>query len=447
MKKTNYWTAGLLAAALASSTTFAQDAEGVKVKIRATAAPEGTVTIVEETDTEAKPTEGKETTKPRSSPIRDRVLRLYQQATEKVGDEPGEANGFKMLGLNVPTSEYWIGVQIEPLPEQLRKHLSTKHGILVALVFPESPAAKAELKTDDILLQAGDTKLETGADLIKAVDAAKEGELLFTLLREGKETTATIKPIKRAAVKLSTTKTAPAGHAERLERLRGAQQQFERALEALRAETANEGPEAIDLMMVRPGAFMFGASATKLPDDVTIQMTREGNQPAKIHVKQGDKSWDITADKLDELPKELRPHVQSLLGGMSGSVQFAPAVGATQMFSARVPHGMNLTVPAAPGAVPGAPAVPFNVQIAPGAPPAIGFSTKAGAANMPHFSGAWTIAPPLSALDAKVDQVLKKLDALASPDLESMKAELKSLRKEVDELRKSKNESNSPTKE
>ena len=49
---------------------------------------------------------------------------------------------------------------------------------------------------------------------------------------------------------------------------------------------------------------------------------------------------------------------------------------------------------------------------------------------------AWTYAVSPQASDAKLDQILKKLDSLASPDLDEMRKELKALRKEVDELRK-----------
>ena len=52
----------------------------------------------------------------------------------------------------------------------------------------------------------------------------------------------------------------------------------------------------------------------KLPKDMSVTITKEGEQPAKIVVKQGDKTWETTEDKLDDLPDEVRGHVQSFLG-------------------------------------------------------------------------------------------------------------------------------------
>lgn len=43
-------------------------------------------------------------------------------------------------------------------------------------------------------------------------------------------------------------------------------------------------------------------------------MKRKAGEPAAIHVEQDDKTWDITPEELDQLPKELQPHVKAMLG-------------------------------------------------------------------------------------------------------------------------------------
>lgn len=458
MKLTRLFTAGCLAAALLGANAFAQD-EPVEVRVRAIAKPDGKVEVVEERiiGPEKSTPKKKSATAPdedsdkdENATLRARVFRRVQGLGEKVAEA---AAGSELLGTvtedvwgEMPASDYWIGVQIAPVAPEIRKHMSVKHGVLVVHVYPDSPATKADVKADDILLQAGDAKIETGPDLVKAIDAAKETELSFLVLREGKEQTVTITPKKReeANKALTLTRTAPA---PRLEKLQAAQRQFEKALEALRAETQQE--EAVDFMLVRPGAFMYQAAEAKMPDDLTVQITKEGNKPAKVHVKKGDKSWDATSDKLDALPKEIRPHVEHLLSGSShqGMMSFtAPLVedrlrSTIQMKVAPSSPGAPVAAPyyVAPPVtqysprvteVPATPAVPRVVGIPP---------TPAGPGMVPavaRAATAWSHAVATPASDPKLDLILKKLDSLASPDLDDIKKELKALRKEVDELRK-----------
>lgn len=468
MKRTHLFTASCWAAALLSGGALAQE-EAVEIRVRATADGVGKVQVVEERivgGEKKKEQEGGNTSTPAAGekkpakeaskeeagatedlPLRARIFRRVQGLGEKVAGatEALEAVTEDVWG-EMPVSEYWIGVQIAPVSPEIRKHLPIQHGVLVEQVYPDSPALQAGMKADDILLQVGDAKIETGPDLIKAVDAAKATELSFIVLRGGKEQKLTVTPTKRAEATLEArTRNAPA---PRMEKLQAAQKQFEKALEALRAETQPEG--TVDFMLVRPGAFLAQAAETKMPDDLIVQITKEGNKPAKVHVKQGDKSWDTSADKLDVLPKEVRPHVEQFLsgGGSHGFLHLeAPRVDMhRQSFNLKVaPPGVvppvvaaipppfvrgsttAVPVPATP-AVPAVPGVP-GVYTYPGAP--------ATAPALARAATVWSqaIAPHTNS-DAKLDQILKKLDSLASPDLEEMKRELKSLRKEVDELRK-----------
>ena len=52
----------------------------------------------------------------------------------------------------------------------------------------------------------------------------------------------------------------------------------------------------------------------EFPKDLSVQINKEGGQPAKIHVKRGDKEWDVTEEKLAELPGDIKHHVEELLG-------------------------------------------------------------------------------------------------------------------------------------
>jgi membrane-associated protease RseP (regulator of RpoE activity) len=418
--------AGSLAAVIGAGHLLAQD-EPVQLQIRTVTNKDGKVEVVEKRIVGAEKTESdKKGRAPQSETTQEeieikdnekgkgRVIRRLHGLAGNVLDQLEAAADAPVSEWGeMPASDYWIGVQIGPVPAEVRKHMAVKHGILVLHVFPDSPADKAGIRVDDILLQAGDTKIETGPDLVHAVNAAETKEVKFKILREGKETSLAVTPVKREEAEPSAITQAPDIPA-RMERLRAAQKRFEEALEALRAETGTGG--AVDFMLVRPGAFMARALPEQMPDDLTIQITKEGNKTAKIHVEKGDKSWDVTADNLSDLPDEIRPFVEQM-------VARPPTVQWRKLDT----HVQG--VPAVPPMV-----APF-AQGVPAVPPVPGRPTVTWSPTLPH-----------QATDAKLDQILKKLDAIANPNLEGLKKELQSLRKEVEELRK-KNTGAEPVKE
>lgn len=462
MQFTKLVTAGCLTAVLSAGRLLAQEPE-VEIRLRAIADRDGKLEVVEERISGSeKPATTKPTTqkieeeverrlrsdkkntdaKEPEETVRARVFRRLQDFAGGATTKGDPAGAYDTVWGELPHSDYWIGVQIAPVAPEVRKHMAVKHGILVLHVYPDSPAAKAELQADDVLLQAGDAKLETGPDLIKAVDAAQTKELKFKVLRDGLETTATLIPVKREEAKALTLPRSDAG--PRLERLQAAQRQFEKALEALRAETEEDA--AVDFMLVRPGAFMARAATEKMPDDLTIQVTKKGNEPARIRVVKGDKNWEVTADKLDGLPKEIRPFVEQVAGSsaQATTVMVAPHVAGGQPLQLKVPApGMRATIPGpvvVPAPAPGPPTV-YGVPGLPVAPlPNLPGVVPNGVVPNPggpaRAAITWSSIVPHSAADAKLDQILKKLDGLSSPDLEEMKKELQSLRREVDELRK-----------
>ena len=270
------FSAGCLTAALFSNSAFAQE-EPVEVRVRAIAKPDGKVEVVEERivgSEQANPKkvtvvkeEEEETVKGDETTLRARLFRRAHDLTEKIagaaaggaaGGGEGEVHSYAAEDVwgEMPASDYWIGVQIAPVAPEIRKHMSVKHGVLVVHVYPDSPAVKAELKADDILIQAGDAKIETGPDLVKAIDAAKETELSFLVLREGKEQKITIAPKKREDDKkaLAIYEKKFNAFPQHSEKVQEATKQLEKALATLRAENAEEG--TVDLMLVRPGAFL-----------------------------------------------------------------------------------------------------------------------------------------------------------------------------------------------
>jgi serine protease Do len=82
----------------------------------------------------------------------------------------------------------WLGVQIQPVTQDLAKALNLKkrEGAIVAAVFPNSPAAKAGLKSGDLILRWNDHPVKSVRDLVRKVSDTKAGARVdAVVLRNG----------------------------------------------------------------------------------------------------------------------------------------------------------------------------------------------------------------------------------------------------------------------
>ena len=91
----------------------------------------------------------------------------------------------------------WIGIAMEPVQEVVRAQLALGkgEGIVINHVAPESPAAKAGLAENDILLRFEDQIIVEPSQLRKLIAMKKSGDSVkLTYLRKGerKETNATL---------------------------------------------------------------------------------------------------------------------------------------------------------------------------------------------------------------------------------------------------------------
>ena len=207
---------------------------------------------------------------------------------------------------------YWLGVACEPLSDADRAGLDIPkdQGLVVRQVLVDGPAAKAGLKPGDILLQAGDKPLAATADLLSAVATAKNQELKLKLLRDGK-------PLTIAATPAERPKTLP-GQVLPVPQLPGGP---ERALiDAWLKQFGVEPGQAGQVQIVRPGtAVLMGpgsrqSSRVELPDNVSIDIHREGKKPAQITVKRGSDKWEVSEGDLSKLPDDMRRFVEPLVG-------------------------------------------------------------------------------------------------------------------------------------
>jgi serine protease Do len=106
----------------------------------------------------------------------------------------------------------WLGVSLQPLTSDLATSFGVKDGkgALVSDVSADSPAARAGLKSGDVILEFNGNKIDDPSALARAVAVAKPGETgKLGVWREGKQTTVDVK-----LGELPAERTAAAGPGE-----------------------------------------------------------------------------------------------------------------------------------------------------------------------------------------------------------------------------------------
>ena len=190
------------------------------------------------------------------------------------------------------------------------------------------PAAQAGVRLNDLLLTAAEKPLGSPADLTAAVDAAKDQPFKLKFLRGGKPIEATVVAALRPVESRSAAQAA--SDREIVER-------WVRQFGVPAPLIWTNG-----VTVVHPGAGLVLPQGVtirpELPDDMTVNIFRDGKKPAEITVTRGKESWKTTEDKLSKLPPEVRSHVESLLHGGPIRILFrqnpAPAAAANGAASA-----------------------------------------------------------------------------------------------------------------
>lgn len=86
----------------------------------------------------------------------------------------------------------WLGVKVVAAPSALRDQLDLKNneGVVIEALAPNSPASKAGLRVNDILLKLNQTPLSTPEDLRAELDKHQVGETVYLeILRKGERST------------------------------------------------------------------------------------------------------------------------------------------------------------------------------------------------------------------------------------------------------------------
>jgi len=343
----------------------------------------------------------------------DAVLFLVDEAAEDEAKNPRSlAERVVLLADTALPSEYWLGISLGELPEVSKQQLGVESGLVVADVMEGSPAAKAEIKKHDILIKAGEAPLKEPADLIKVVDASKGKEIRIVIVRGGKDRTITVAPVKRSEEQARVEGKQVEVRGPSLE-FRSEIKQLEQALQSLK-DKAGDGSLGLWFAkpaIVGPKGDVFKATELFLkdfkgdfPKDLSVRITKEGDQPTKIRVNRGDRGdQEWGGEKLSEFPDDVRQHVQKLLERM-----LAPGSSAAATRTLRLMPG---------GKVEGEVTI-AQQQFAYPKPPTA--SAKPTAPTPPQVAWLHATRVESGGVEAKLDAIMKKLDQLS---------------KEVDELR------------
>jgi hypothetical protein len=90
---------------------------------------------------------------------------------------------------------------------------------------------------------------------------------------------------------------------------------MEKWLQGMWPENENGRPP-LRFRFVHPGMILPPgvAVAPPLPADMSVVISKEGDQPAKIVVRRGAEKWEVTEQNLDKLPADVRTHIEGMLG-------------------------------------------------------------------------------------------------------------------------------------
>lgn len=111
-------------------------------------------------------------------------------------------------GIPGPMSRGRLGVQVQPLNDQLAEYFGAKDGgVLVAGVTADSPASKAGLKAGDVITKVNGAAVKDTGELMDALgDVKDDGAVTLDIVREKKAST-----VKATLERSRTTTRSPRG--------------------------------------------------------------------------------------------------------------------------------------------------------------------------------------------------------------------------------------------
>jgi membrane-associated protease RseP (regulator of RpoE activity) len=208
--------------------------------------------------------------------------------------------------------KYWIGLQGRPIDSSaLRTHLQLADdvGVLVENVIPDSPAGKAGLRQHDVILAVNGEPISSLMALQKVVSVGADKPIELKLIRLAKEMKVSVTPEARPANAVQSLPGAGnPGLGGPMNDIEGMLRQF-------------QGGELPGGVRVFGPGMVFGGQAfdlNKMPNGLSVSITRQGEGAAEITVKKGDETWTLKSDDeeaIKKLPEDVRTFVEQMLEG------------------------------------------------------------------------------------------------------------------------------------
>lgn len=243
-----------------------------------------------------------------------------QSSQEKVttftvtADQDGEAKyGGQQVTVHVQAvrpGKYWVGIVCSPIESDLvKQQLGIDGGLVVDQVMPDSPAQAGGLQKYDIIVKVGDKPLHDLKELVAAIDQTKGKPFALTVYRQAKREEIKVTPTKRpvTTIRVNADKETAAEWKALAETL----QKY--GVDVGKQGQATGDPETKRFWFVMPGV-VVPEGTRPIPGNLEVTITKKGDQPAQIVVKQGKQQWEVDEKTLDKLPEAIRPHVRRMLG-------------------------------------------------------------------------------------------------------------------------------------
>ena len=203
---------------------------------------------------------------------------------------------------------FWIGVRLEPVNPLVKSQLNIDHGLAVAQVIDDGPAKEAGMKENDILLSVDGKPAVDPGTVVDLVNKFQGQKIKVDVLRRGKRQMIDLTPMPRP---------------EKLD-LRPHIELDELMLDLPRMKDGEKN----DYWFIRPGVLLpeeaaeieipsFMVKGSGFPADTKIEITKEGDAPARIAVQQGEKFWTVDENGLEQLPDDVRAVVERAMGKMT----------------------------------------------------------------------------------------------------------------------------------
>ncbi|MCA9228463.1 MAG: PDZ domain-containing protein, partial [Planctomycetales bacterium] len=194
--------------------------------------------------------------------------------------------------------DFWIGVAL----------FNRGEGLSVGEVLPGSPAEKAGLKEGDVVVSIGGKDLAEPEAVVELVRANKGKPLSLVVRRFGEEVKLKVKPERRPdEFKIPAQPLANPNDAE----IDWNEIDWDNLMERLN----NRG--GLDFWRLRPGMVIprgMVLNRPAFPKNTSVSVSRGDGEELTIRVEHGGVKYQVTEQTLNELPDEVRPVVERMLG-------------------------------------------------------------------------------------------------------------------------------------